>query len=130
MLEINESVRRPEALVHLVAGDNFPGLLQQQGKNGKRLALQADAHAMLPQFPGSKVKLKDAEAKNATRRLRLLIRHRSPPRARTKHWMEAISVAKSNPIGDLGGYQQSIPCLLPVWQGLIDHAASVRTTGD
>ena len=58
-VEIHESVSRPKLFAQLFTGHHFSRVFQQEGENLERLFLQLDTNAVLAQFGGARVYLKD-----------------------------------------------------------------------
>lgn len=75
MVEVNESVRRPELLPQFFTGDDFTLPLQQYEENLKWLFLQSQPHSRFAQLSRGGVGFIDTESEQ----LALLARgHRSP----------------------------------------------------
>ena len=65
LVELDELVLGPEAVLELLSGDDLAGLLEQSLEDAERLVLQPHLHAALAQLAGGEVDLEDAEAKRA-----------------------------------------------------------------
>ena len=61
MLEIHEGIRGPQPAPELVAGHQIARSGQQHGEYLKRLLLQPDPDAPLPQLARPKIRLEDPE---------------------------------------------------------------------
>ena len=61
LLEVDESIGRPQPLPQLVARHHLAGMLQEQEENLKRLLLEADPGALPPQLSGPNVHIEHAE---------------------------------------------------------------------
>jgi len=61
MIEIDESIFRPQHLSQLLAGDGLPGPLQQNSEDLKGLALQLELKTLLTQLARLQVKLESPE---------------------------------------------------------------------
>jgi hypothetical protein len=77
MFKIHEGVGKPQPSSYLFAGNHFTRLLNQDGKDAKRLARQSDADSVLAQFPRGEVYLENAKAEDTTGRERLRFCHSS-----------------------------------------------------
>jgi hypothetical protein len=62
MVEVDESIGRPEPLLHLLAGHQLTRPLQQQGQHLKRLPAQLEFPPVLAQFARAKVNFINPEA--------------------------------------------------------------------
>jgi len=51
VLEFDKSVLGPEALLKLLAGDNFTRMLEKSKQNLQRLVVKFDSEALLAQLP-------------------------------------------------------------------------------
>src|SRR5688572_31087119 len=58
VVEDDESVRRPQMLPQLLAGDDRPGSLQKQHERFERLVLQMNATTALPELVSPQVEFK------------------------------------------------------------------------
>ncbi len=72
MIEVNEGVAGPEAMLKLLASDHLPAVFQKDGENLGRLLLELDANAMLAQLTGPQVELIRAEAQRDRRESRII----------------------------------------------------------
>ncbi|HEY2171966.1 MAG TPA: hypothetical protein VGJ30_20250 [Candidatus Angelobacter sp.] len=61
VIEIYESVRRPDSLLEFFAGDNFARLFEQRLQNPERLLLQPNANSAFAQLSGTQIQLKAIE---------------------------------------------------------------------
>ena len=61
-VEVDEGVRRPEALAKLVARNHFSGPLQEDGEHGEGALLQPDDDAIPAQFASAEVDFIETEA--------------------------------------------------------------------
>lgn len=61
VFELAERVPRPEPLLQLLSGDNFPGMLEQSQQNLQRLFVEFDADALLAQLPRRRIHFERAE---------------------------------------------------------------------
>ena len=61
VVEVDEGVGSPQSVTKLFAGDRLTRPFEQHHQNLKGLLLKSQPHAVLPQFPGSKINLEDAE---------------------------------------------------------------------
>jgi hypothetical protein len=50
VVEVNEGIAGPEAMLKLLASDHLPAVFQKDGEDLGRLLLELDANAMLAQF--------------------------------------------------------------------------------
>lgn len=64
MVEINERLRRPEALPQLFARDDITASLEEQDEDVNGSAAQPDPSTLLEELTGAAMNLVDAEAKH------------------------------------------------------------------
>ncbi len=62
VIEIHKSVAGPKPFHELLAGDDFAGMLQEQGKHLKGQHLESYFAARFVEFTGSKINLKNVKA--------------------------------------------------------------------
>jgi len=62
MLEINEGVFGPEALLELLAGDDETGLLEENGEDLEGAILELETDAGFAEFAGEQIGFVGAEA--------------------------------------------------------------------
>src|SRR5271154_2691409 len=65
IVKVHKGVAGPQSVMQFVAGDQFPGVLQQRCKNLEWLILQTNPEPLLAQLPGAQVHVKWAEARCA-----------------------------------------------------------------
>src|SRR5207237_1950265 len=61
VVDVDEGVCSPQSVTKLFAGNRLTRPFEQHHQNLKGLLLKSQPHAVLPQFPGSKINLEDAE---------------------------------------------------------------------
>src|SRR5439155_18180213 len=61
VVEIDEGLGRPQPVAKLFPGHRLTRPLEQHRQNLKRLLLESELHAVLPQLAGSKIDLEHAE---------------------------------------------------------------------
>jgi len=61
-IKIDERLVVPEILTQFLSRDDVAVILEEAGKNAKRLVLQLDANTMLAKLSGSQIYLKHAES--------------------------------------------------------------------
>jgi hypothetical protein len=66
VIELNHRVIGPESALDLFPGDHIARTFQEHGEDLKGLVLEPDPQTVFAQFPGSKVKFKDPEARDAS----------------------------------------------------------------
>jgi hypothetical protein len=64
VVEVYESVRRPEASMQFLASDELAGALQEEGQNVKGLVLESHLGAVPAEFAGAQVSFEDSELDN------------------------------------------------------------------
>jgi hypothetical protein len=65
MIEVDESVRRPELAAQFLSGDDFSRLLKQRHQQLKRLFLELYLLSPLAQFPCLKIHFEGTETDNS-----------------------------------------------------------------
>jgi hypothetical protein len=65
MVEIDESVGRPNLGAQLLASDHIAGAIQNSGQHLQRLALQAQPYTVFPQLTGANIQFEVFEAQYA-----------------------------------------------------------------
>jgi hypothetical protein len=61
VVEIHESVRRPELFLEFLTSYDIAGALKQQGQDLEGLFLKANSQTVLTQFAGPKIELENPE---------------------------------------------------------------------
>ncbi len=64
MLEVDEGIGGPQALLKLFASDHFAGLFEQNGEDLERAVLELDANAGFANFASRQIDLEGAEPYN------------------------------------------------------------------
>jgi hypothetical protein len=67
VIEVNEGVAGPEAMLKLLARDHLSAVFEKDGENLARLLLELDANAMLAELTGPHVEVVRAEAQRGRR---------------------------------------------------------------
>jgi len=67
VVEVNEGISRPQAIVQIVASDDLSRLFQNQRQYLERLLLDFDLDAATAELAGVQVKLENAKATRARR---------------------------------------------------------------
>jgi hypothetical protein len=65
VIEVDEGVGGPEALLDLFAGDDFSGSFEEQGEDLEGLSLEAELDAALPQFARAEIEFENSETGDA-----------------------------------------------------------------
>src|SRR5579859_1051096 len=79
VVEIDEGVRRPKFLLKLLASDKLAGMREKHNQDLEGLFLQANAQAVLAQFPGTKIQLENPKMESPAKVKFFLHRAARPP---------------------------------------------------